>query len=91
VRRLLLEHLEDHYGLYGDFTGVRSARKHIGWYVKGLPGAEDFRARMNTIEDCALQLRAVAEFFDALGERMDRMPAPGAEEPEQQEAMEADS
>lgn len=88
VRRLLLEHLEDHYHLYGEFTGVRSARKHIGWYVKGLPGAEAFRDGMNAIEDCAQQLRAVAGYFDALGERMDRMPAPGAEEPEQQEVME---
>ena len=41
VRRLLLDHLEDHYGLYGEFTGVRSARKHIGWYVKDLPGAAE--------------------------------------------------
>ena len=30
VRRALLEHLQDHYSLYGEFTGVRSARKHIG-------------------------------------------------------------
>ena len=29
----LLEHLHDHYALYGEFTGVRSARKHIGWYA----------------------------------------------------------
>jgi tRNA-dihydrouridine synthase B len=38
VRRLLLEHLQDHYALYGEFTGVRSARKHIGWYVRACPG-----------------------------------------------------
>ena len=75
VRRLLLEHLQDHYALYGEFTGVRSARKHIGWYVKGLPGAEEFRTRMNGIEDSAAQSRAVASFFDALGGTMDRMPA----------------
>jgi tRNA-dihydrouridine synthase B len=75
VRRLLLEHLQDHYALYGDFTGVRSARKHIAWYVRGLPGAVDFRIRMNAIEDSAAQWRAVAEFFDSLGSTMDRMPA----------------
>ena len=75
VRRLLLEHLQDHYALYGEFTGVRSARMHIGWYVKGLPGAEDFRTRMNGIEDSEAQSRAVASFFDALGSTMDRMPA----------------
>src|SRR5687767_11311668 len=51
VRRLLLDHLRDHYGLYGEFSGVRSARKHIAWYVRGLPGAEGFRDGMNAIED----------------------------------------
>ncbi|MBA2674894.1 tRNA dihydrouridine synthase DusB [Ramlibacter sp.] len=75
VRRLLLEHLQDHYGLYGEFSGVRSARKHIGWYVRGLPGADAFRDGMNTIEDAPAQLRAVAAYFDALGQGMDRMPA----------------
>ncbi len=74
VKRLLLDHLLDHYELYGAFTGVRTARKHIGWYVKSLPGGEDFRGRMNLIEDCDAQLKAVADFFDALGARMDRMP-----------------
>ncbi len=75
VRRLLLEHLHDHYALYGEFTGVRSARKHIAWYVKTLPGGAEFRMRMNAIEDCASQWQAVADFFDELGGGMDRMPA----------------
>jgi tRNA-dihydrouridine synthase B len=86
VRRLLLEHLQDHYGLYGEFTGVRSARKHIGWYVKSLPGGGAFRARMNSIEDSAAQLRAVAAFFDELGSMMDRMPATAAVAAGQEEA-----
>ncbi|MDB5846957.1 MAG: tRNA dihydrouridine synthase DusB [Rhodoferax sp.] len=76
VQRLLLDHLDDHYSLYGDFTGVRSARKHIGWYVKTLPGGEDFRARMNLLESPAAQLAAVDDFFETLAGRMDRMPAP---------------
>ena len=75
VRRLLLDHLQDHYALYGEFTGVRSARKHIGWYVKGLPGAEAFRGAMNLIEDEAGQLAAVAAYFDELGCQADRLPA----------------
>ena len=74
VKRLLLDHLLDHYALYGEFTGVRTARKHIGWYVKTLPDGEAFRARMNLLEDCDAQLRAVGDFFDGLGERMDRIP-----------------
>jgi tRNA-dihydrouridine synthase B len=74
VKRLLVDHLRDHYGLYGEFLGVRTARKHIGWYVKALPGGEDFRAHMNLIESCEQQTVAVADFFDALGVRMDRIP-----------------
>ncbi|RZJ02678.1 MAG: tRNA dihydrouridine synthase DusB, partial [Haliea sp.] len=88
VRRLLLEHLQDHYALYGEFTGVRSARKHIGWYVKNLPGAEAFRARMNLVEDSASQWQSVAAFFDELGDSMDRMPATASQNNNEEEAVE---
>ncbi len=73
VKRLLLEHLQDHYELYGEFTGVRSARKHIGWYVKSLPGGEAFRAQMNILVSAQAQLGAVSDFFDGLGNAADRI------------------
>jgi len=76
VKHLLLAHLQDHYSLYGEFVGVLSARKHIGWYVRELPGGEAFRAYMNTLPDCQTQWTAVAEFFDELNARMDRLPQP---------------
>jgi len=75
VKRLLIEHLHDHYSLYGEFSGVRTARKHIGWYVRELPGGEKFRADMNALEDSASQLVAVAHFLDGLNDKMDRIPA----------------
>ena len=78
VRRLLLEHLQDHYRLYGEGTGVRSARKHIAWYVRGLPGGEDFRQHINTIDDCQAQWQAVDGYLQALGHQMDRLPAAAA-------------
>ena len=78
VKRLSLAHLHDHYDLYGEFLGVRSARKHIGWYVKLLPGGEGFKARMNLIEDSQAQTQAVADYFDDLGAVMDRLPLPNA-------------
>ncbi|MCA0213051.1 MAG: tRNA dihydrouridine synthase DusB [Proteobacteria bacterium] len=80
VRRLLLDHLLDHYALYGEFTGVRSARKHIGWYVRALPGGLAFRDDMNLLEDSAAQWRAVSDYMEGLGAVMDRMPvaAPAA-------------
>jgi tRNA-dihydrouridine synthase B len=76
VKQWLLEHLEDHYGLYGEFAGVRTARKHIGWAVRALPGGEDFRAHMNTLDTCADQVRAIGDFFDRLAADHDRLPAP---------------
>lgn len=75
LRRLLLDHLQEHYALYGEFTGVRSARKHIGWYVHGLPGGDAFRKQMNTIEDAQMQHQAVADYLDLLAAQMDRLPA----------------
>jgi tRNA-dihydrouridine synthase B len=66
AKHWLLEHLDDHYGLYGEFAGVRTARKHIGWAVRALPGGEAFRARMNRLESCEEQVRAVGDWFDQL-------------------------
>ena len=77
VRELMANHLRAHYAFYGDYLGVRTARKHIGWYVRDLAGGEDFRRQMNRIEDCALQLAAVDAFFEsqlAYGERLQYAP-----------------
>jgi tRNA-dihydrouridine synthase B len=74
VRRALLAHLLDHYALYGESSGVRSARKHIGWYVRDLPNGEAFRQRMNELEDARAQHEAVGQYFDDLAEVMDRLP-----------------
>ena len=78
VRGWLLEHLDDHYHLYGEFAGVRSARKHIGWTLRGLPGGEDFRAEMNAIESCDAQAEAVGAWFARLGEQIATMPRVGS-------------
>ena len=75
VRRLLQEHLQEHYSLYGEFIGVRSARKHIAWYIRGLPGADAFRVAMNRLEDCAAQQHAVDGYLDQLAQLGDRLPA----------------
>ena len=74
VQRWLIEHLHEHYALYGERTGVRSARKHIGWAVRALPGGEAFRATMNAIETCAEQVRALGRYFDELADRHTRLP-----------------
>ena len=75
MQRWLAEHLQDHYGLYGELAGVRSARKHIGWAVRALPGGEAFRAAMNTLQTCDAQMRALQTFFDELADRHPVLPA----------------
>ncbi|MBA4110271.1 MAG: tRNA dihydrouridine synthase DusB [Leptothrix sp. (in: Bacteria)] len=74
VKQWLLEHLDDHYGLYGEFIGVRTARKHIGWAVRALPGGEAFRDHMNTLDVCSAQVQAVTDFFDQLSLSHRRLP-----------------
>jgi tRNA-dihydrouridine synthase B len=77
VRQRMAQHLRAHYAFYGDYLGVRTARKHIGWYVQDLEGGEAFRQQMNRIDDCALQLAAVDAFFEsqlAYGERLQYAP-----------------
>jgi tRNA-dihydrouridine synthase B len=77
VAALMDEHLRAHYAFYGDYLGVRTARKHIGWYVRDLAGGEDFRQRMNLLEDCEQQLAAVNDFFESqirFGERLQYIP-----------------
>lgn len=74
VRHLLLAHLQEHYSLYGALTGVRSARKHIAWYVRSLPGGDTLRQRINTIDDHHAQWQTVARYFDDLGQQMEQLP-----------------
>jgi tRNA-dihydrouridine synthase B len=66
VRDWLLEHLDEHYQLYGEHSGVRSARKHIAWYTRSLPEATAFRARMNAAEHTHEQHRLVQDYFNTL-------------------------
>jgi len=78
AKHWLLEHLDEHYGLYGEYTGVRTARKHIGWAVRALPGGLDFRDAMNRLNTCEDQTRALADWFDALADRHLLLPTVAA-------------
>jgi tRNA-dihydrouridine synthase B len=75
VQAWLTEHLDDHYRLYGELTGTRTARKHIGWLLKQLPGGEDLRAAMNQLQTSAEQLRWLDETFQRLALDFERLPA----------------
>jgi tRNA-dihydrouridine synthase B len=66
IRRVLLEHLEGLYSLYGEEQGARVARKHIGWTVQDLPGGEAFRASVVRIDTAPSQHAAVNDYFARL-------------------------
>ncbi len=59
----MLEQYEAMLELYGRMTGVNLARKHIGWYTKGLPGSAEFRNRVNTQDDPAVVVAMLREFY----------------------------
>ena len=60
---LILEHYEAMLVHYGSETGVKMARKHLGWYTKGLPGSAEFRNRVNFIDNPAEVVRSLSAFY----------------------------
>ncbi len=73
IHRVLVAHLNDLYEFYGEYTGVRVARKHISWYTKGLAGSAAFRHAMNQLETRFEQRGAVNGFFAQLADRGRRL------------------
>jgi tRNA-dihydrouridine synthase B len=66
IHTIMIEHLHNLYDFYGEYTGVRVARKHIAWYSKGQRNGAEFRQRINRVESSEAQLAMTHEFFDAL-------------------------
>ncbi|HET7709414.1 MAG TPA: tRNA dihydrouridine synthase DusB [Sphingomicrobium sp.] len=60
---VILEQYEDMLALYGSHTGVNLARKHLGWYTKGLPGSAEFRNRVNSQDDPRVVMAMLREFY----------------------------
>ena len=73
IHAVMLEHINDLYGFYGDLAGMRVARKHISWYTKGLAGSANFRHNMNTLQTIELQLAAINDFFAELKTKNERL------------------
>ncbi|MNJ76567.1 tRNA-dihydrouridine synthase B [compost metagenome] len=65
MERILLDHLSALHAFYGDEMGVRIARKHVGWYLATLPGAREFRAQFNRLDNTDAQRASIREFFAA--------------------------
>ena len=66
VRDILLGHLQHLHAFYGELSGVRIARKHLGWYAKDRPENAAFRAVVNRAQSADEQLRLTRDYFDAL-------------------------
>src|SRR5256885_3000764 len=59
----MLEQYEEMLALYGTHTGVNLARKHIGWYTKGLPGSAELRNTVNQQDDPAIVVGMLQDFY----------------------------
>lgn len=62
-RDLILGHYESILDLYGTQQGVGIARKHLGWYTKGLHGSAEFRNRVNLVADADRVKAMIADFY----------------------------
>ncbi|MDP3371869.1 MAG: tRNA dihydrouridine synthase DusB [Candidatus Paracaedibacteraceae bacterium] len=63
---ILQEHVDDMLIHYGNDTGVKIARKHIGWYSKGLENSAEFRVRVNQAETVLALKSEIQEFYGSL-------------------------
>ena len=73
IHQILIDHLHDLYDFYGEYSGVRIARKHISWYTKGLVGSAGFRHRMNQLQTSQQQVFETNLFFSELAEQGQRL------------------
>ena len=69
IRDILLGHLNNLYSFYGEYTGVRMARKHISWYSKGQKHGAAFRQAVNKADTIEKQLEMTHHFFNTMIER----------------------
>ena len=63
---VMVEHYRAMLDHYGEVTGVKMARKHIGWYTKGLHGSADFRNKVNFIDEASRVLDEIDRFYEPL-------------------------
>jgi tRNA-dihydrouridine synthase B len=68
IQQVMLQHLHGLYELYGEYTGVRVARKHVGWYSKHLQTGEVLRSRVNKTETVESQLLVIENYFNSIND-----------------------
>ena len=65
ISHVLTDHLQHLHKFYGELSGVRIARKHIGWYIKHSQGFELFKKQINKVDDAIEQIALVTDFFNS--------------------------
>ena len=73
IHHVLMNHLVDLYEFYGEETGVKVARKHIGWYTKGLVGSASFRHGLMQLQTSHEQIQKINNFFGELAAENERL------------------
>ena len=66
---IILTQYDEMQSLYGKITGVNLARKHLGWYTKGLTGSAEFRNKVNQVDDPGQVIAMLREFYSPWLER----------------------
>ena len=66
---IILTQYDEMQSLYGRVTGVNLARKHLGWYTKGLTGSAEFRNKVNQVDDPGQVIAMLREFYSPWLER----------------------
>jgi tRNA-dihydrouridine synthase B len=69
-KETLLMHVQAMYSHYGENPGVRIARKHIGWYSRGLPDSTDFRSLVNRCDSANETLAMIQKFYDSVLDKL---------------------
>lgn len=64
IAAIMIRHLTELHSLYGEYMGVRIARKHVGWYLKQA-GAKSFKSQFYAIDEAQLQLDSISEYFQS--------------------------
>ena len=75
IKTLLLRHLTALHDFYGEFMGLRIARKHVGWYLQSLAETSEFKQQFNQLESAEQQHHYLQTFFDQLNENNEEQAA----------------
>ncbi|PID60070.1 MAG: tRNA dihydrouridine synthase DusB [Gammaproteobacteria bacterium] len=65
IAATLIRHVRGCHALYGEYRGLRIARKHVAWYCSGFRNAAAFRQRINHVDDASVQLALIESFLAA--------------------------